>query len=63
MDRITSKRHASLSKTDLRRQGLAQFRRRPRIEADGNPEEIDEILFDVTEELANAPASDQNAEE
>ena len=32
-------------------------------QADGNPEEIDEILFDVTEELADAPASDQNAEE
>ena len=63
MDRITNKRHASLSKTDLRRQGLGQLRRRPRVEADGNPEEIDEILFDVTEELADTPASDQNAED
>ena len=45
------------SKTDLRRNNLADGKRRldPRIVLDGNPLEIDEILFDVDEETQVHP--------
>lgn len=53
----TQKPHVKWSKTDLRRTCLSRNKRflEPQIAEDGNPVEIDEILFNVTETIEKPP--------